>query len=173
MSKRDKAMAKRPAAKECEIPLPTGAVAVVSPEDWQWSISRPWFVGKRGYVLARAEGHVGRQNRLHRSIMERVLGRKLLSSELVDHQNHDTLDNRRTNLRLATPSQNQANRVCLRNRRYKGAHRQADDKWRTLLSVQGTTVSITGLQDEEEAAHVYDQIASQLFGEFALVNNPT
>lgn len=64
-------------------------------QQWHWS-----YVGK--YVKSRTEGVKGWIN-LHRLLIDAP------DDSLVDHKNGDTLDNRKSNLRLCNKSQNAMN----------------------------------------------------------------
>lgn len=55
-----------------------------------------------GYVVV---FHEGRRVKEHRLVMERVLGRPLLASEVVHHRNRDITDNRPENLSVMTRSE--------------------------------------------------------------------
>jgi hypothetical protein len=66
------------------------------------------FVTKNSYAMATKSG---KMVYLHRLILERKLGRTLKKGEDTDHINRNRLDNQRTNLRVATRSQNLANKT--------------------------------------------------------------
>lgn len=128
--------------------------------------------GDRYY--ARLPGH----KRMHRVIMERMLGRSLLRGEKVDHANNDPLDNRRSNLRLANDRQQRTNskKKCARKgvqpaSEYKGVVRHRG-KWEASKSVNGKRVYQESFNDETEAAYAYDRASIQYDGEFALINFP-
>ena len=76
-------------------------VALVDACD-DWVLNHNWRVDSKGYVYRR-------HNRCHIQLHREILGREC-EGLLVDHINHDPLDNRRCNLRAVTPSQNQQNR---------------------------------------------------------------
>lgn len=87
---------------EAFIPLVNGGCAVVDEADIGLVISRTWYgVQSRGTRYAKT----GKNDRMHRIIVGVTD-----SSMIVDHINGDGLDNRRSNLRVVTVSENVANR---------------------------------------------------------------
>lgn len=97
-------------------------------------------------------------------------------SGIVDHVNRDPLDNRRSNLRIATPSQNQANRTKDFARKgltsqYKGVcwHRK-DRKWHARIYQNNKAIHLGAFFNETDAARAYDAAALKIYGEFAVLN---
>lgn len=147
------------------IPLSRGCVTVVDDEDYEWLSRRKWRAQPRhlpgGRVLFYAQRTVylggGTNNpqygyeSMHRLIMDAGPG------EMVDHIDGDGLNNRRSNLRKATPTTNGQNRRPNSNSSsvHKGVSwHKATRKWR---------VHIRG---------AYDRAAVEHFGEFARLNFP-
>lgn len=95
---------------------------------------------------------------------------------LTDHINGDGLDNRRENLRRATPTQNNAN--CgprgHNTSGYKGVSLRPDrgNRWRATIRAYGHQRFLGLYNDINEAARAYDAAAVELFGEFARLNFP-
>lgn len=152
-----------------QIELSRGKIAVVDDADYLELKNKHWFFNS-GYA-ATYLGH-GRKNRkqitMHRFI---IFGDS--DSELeIDHRDGNRLNNCRSNLRIATRSQNGANRGITRNNStgYKGVtyekQRCLVKKWRAVI--KGITIGRFGTA--EEAAHAYDSRANELFGEFAKTN---
>ena len=99
-----------------EIPLTQGKVAIVDDADFDWLNQWKWHYAAAGYA-ARAAG--GRKNR-HILYMHRLITDAPAEAH-VDHRDHDGLNNRRNNLRIATPSQNRYNtRLSRGSSKYKG-----------------------------------------------------
>lgn len=90
----------------------------------------------------------------------------------IDHKNGNRSDNRISNLRDCTPSQNQANRhVSLSNCGLKGIHHyprkcRGEDRWLAKAGNRRTKLCKT----REEAIAAYALMAREQWGEFA---NPT
>ncbi len=93
---------------------------------------------------------------------------------LVDHINGDPLDNRKSNLRLATKSQNMRNRKKAHNNKsgYKGVwFDYKRDKWVAYIKINGSSKTLGRFINKEEAAARYDEESRKLFGEYARPNN--
>jgi hypothetical protein len=106
---------------------------------------------------------------MHRLILEAN------NNELVDHINHDTLDNRRNNLRLCSQSQSSINRrVRVDNKSgYVGVRpdtRKYRKKWLAFIGLEGSHITIGNFDNKNEAAYVRDQFAMQLHNNYAVLN---
>jgi hypothetical protein len=91
----------------------------------------------------------------------------------TDHQNHDGLDNQRSNLRPATNAQNSANsrpRLGAASS-YKGVcWLIGNQKWRAEIMIDGHHRHLGCFAAEEDAARAYDAAALETWGEFAYLN---
>ncbi len=90
-------------------------------------------------------------------------------SEYVDHINGIKSDNRFANLRLATNSQNQANRPPPKNNTsgIKGIRFEAArNKWAARIWVHGKQTLLGRFPTKEEAAAAYETAAKNAFGEY-------
>ncbi len=91
----------------------------------------------------------------------------------VDHVNRNRLDNRRSNLRIATDLQNHFNTVKRSHNTtgYKGVSRYHKlDRWYARIALHGKVYYLGIHNSPEEAARAYDAKARELFGEFAWTN---
>ncbi len=106
---------------------------------------------------------------MHRLIMNAPAGL------VVDHIDGNSLNNRKTNLRICTQAQNIHNSRPRRNRssKYKGVFwNKVNKKWSVSIRKGDKRIYLGGFDDEIEAALAYDRKAEELFGEFAYLNMP-
>jgi hypothetical protein len=175
------------ATKLIKIELTQNKVALVDEIDKDL-VERNWCAYKSGnayksgkhiirFYATRYEHINGKYKkiRMHRVILERMLGRELIKGEDVDHINHDGLDNRRVNLRLATHAENMRNRVKRINcsSEYKGVcWYKPNKKWQAEIRIDGKQKRLGRFESEIEAAKAYDIAAIGAYGEFCCLNFP-
>lgn len=150
-----------------EIPL-TNSDKIVLVDDCRYAELRPygWNLSKKGYAQAWIGGRTVLMHRLVANAQPGVP---------VDHENRNRLDNRESNLRVATRSQNGANQGkrpgC--SSQYKGVHhRRGRGRWEAGIEVEGKHIYLGQHDTEVDAALAYDVAARQHFGEFAELNFP-
>ncbi len=95
-------------------------------------------------------------------------------SEELDHENGNSLDCRRQNLRPSTCAQNNANKKVTKQNRsgFKGVSRLPGGKWDARISRHNRPVLLGAFETPEAAAHAYDASARSFYGEFARLNFP-
>lgn len=144
----------------CAIPLrgrghAVRAVAFVDPEDFERIAAHRWHLHTLGYA-ARKEGPVGEQVAIlmHREVMG------VEKDEAVDHFNRNKLDNRRSNLRLATQGENLQNQRPRGRSKYRGVSmappsllaRGLKKKWIAKCQLKGKQTTVGYFHTEQEAA---------------------
>lgn len=84
----------------------------------------------------------------------------------VDHIDGNPLNNLRSNLRIATASQNQANRPTNNSTGYRGVYK-SNSSYKALISVEGKDIYLGTFPSAMLAAKAYEQAAEKYFGKFA------
>jgi len=123
----------------------------------------PLFSTTQNPVLSPVEGSKPRTQNYHRCLSD---------GYVIDHINRNGLDNRRSNLRLATIAQNAWNSRRRKNRSgYKGVW-YAKDKGRFRAAIwHNNKREYLGYFDSpRQAALAYDEAAKRYHGEFAVLN---
>jgi hypothetical protein len=122
-----------------------------------------WYMNKSGYPFSYD---------LNGITMHKYLFMKQgidTNSMVIDHINHDRLDNRLENLRLCTQKENSYNRSKSSNSKnqYKGIIKNKDGTFNAVATKDGKRYVLKGFKTEVDAAKAYDMIAEELFGQFA------
>jgi HNH endonuclease len=86
---------------------------------------------------------------------------------LLDHINRNRADNRLSNLREATGTQNAVNRSARNGRTLKGITQIASGKWQAQIQIGSRYVYLGIYETAEEAAQVFHSKAVEIHGEFA------
>lgn len=89
----------------------------------------------------------------------------------VDHQNHDTLDNRRENLRYLNRQQNGSHRSGKNNNNTSGYRNvcwdKRKEKWIVQLQIDGKNKVLGTFDDVHEAGKFAEEKRKEIYGEFA------
>lgn len=140
-----------------------------------------WYLGKDGYPFAYIKG--GRVP-LHRYIWyintgvwsnEKINPDNTITKLYVDHVNRDKLDATDENLRLSTPAENSYNKTSknaiIDPHTNKPLHhiKLTKSGYSVSLTKDGKSNKINKIASLEEAKDIYNMMASELFGEFAVL----
>src|SRR5258708_29439046 len=157
-----------------EIPLTKGKTAIVDAIDsdllslrWRARLNKS---GNRFYAN-RSPRH-RKTMEMHRIILERKLGRPLETGEECDHIDNNSLNNCRSNLRLATHKQNTRNskRRINNTSGYKGVSlNKQSRKWQASIVVNGKQLYLGLYPSASEAYQAYCEASKKYHGEFGRI----
>ena len=150
------------------IKLTQGKFAIVSDKDYEKLSVFKWYFSN-GYAV-RDVWINGKSKTIfmHREIMNTPKGMD------TDHINRNRSDNRSTNLRICTRSENRMN-VSERSDNTSGIkgvywHEKCKN-WRVQICFNGCRKHIGYFNDKIKAIKAYNNAATKYFGEFAYLNN--
>lgn len=158
----------KPIISAIVVPLSRGMHALVDESDYQSVSAFKWSVhdnGCGGIYAVRVED--GKRIFMHRWLMG-----VSDTSVQIDHRDCDSLNNTRSNLRIATNRQNNANRrkLSASTSQYKGVRRRESGGYQARIKVSGKEVVLGTFESEADAARAYDSEAIMRFGDFARTN---
>lgn len=161
-----------------EIELTQNKVAIVDDEDFMWLSMYQWQARKdRENYYAQKGEYLGKDGNTYKTTtiqMSRFILGIEDSNIKVDHGNGNTLDNRKSNLRIATIRQNNCNLHELKSNNttgYRGVTKRNDkidgNMWRARIYLEdGRRKTLGHFSTPEEAAKAYDKAAREIYGEF-------
>lgn len=158
-----------------KIKLTQGKCALVDDEDFEMLSRWKWCAAldkKTRSFRAMSNRHRWENIKPITMRMERiVIG--AIEKQLVDHINHDTLDNRKINLHIVNHHQNGGNRKPKRNSKsgYKGVSwNKGIKKWQAQIRINYKLQNLHFSENPKECAEAYNKAAVKYFGEFAYLN---
>ena len=137
-------------------------------EDFEQIKDYCWHISDSGYLITNSP-ITHRKVRMHRLIMG-CLDKKIF----VDHINHNKLDNRKSNLRLATNQQNTMNKELL-DRNTSGVTGVSFDKsrgkWKASIMIDYKDIFLGRFSDKESAIQARKEAENKYFGEYSYDNS--
>lgn len=156
-----------------------GRVALIDDEDYHLVRQYRWYVhvderrpGRPHGPYARTTINATTSGRPHWSPLMHNL---IMGCLGLDHANRNGLDNRRSNLRPATASQNTCNQPSRTgsSSQFKGVFWIKPQRvWGATITINRERRKLGRFSSEIQAALAYDAAARALHGEFALLNFP-
>jgi hypothetical protein len=153
------------------IPLTQDKFAIVDAEDYERLSEYKW------HTLKNRRNYYARNQRPNGAVLMHRVITNAPRHLVVDHINHNGLDNRKENLRLCTVAQNSQNaRPRIRpnlTSRYKGVSFDKNrNRFKAYIQHKKIIYNLGRFEREVDAAKAYDKKARELFGEFAYLNFP-
>lgn len=162
------------------VPVSGGNFALVDEEDYEKVMAYSWQFS-HGY----AQRHMSNKECKEQGVPRKTMARMhriicgVTANLDVDHINTNGLDNRKSNLRPATVSQNiawarkqfMARPDAVTTSRFKGVSWRSDrHRWTAYCGTGANRAHLGCFQSEEEAALAYNKKALEMYGEFARLN---
>ena len=132
----------------------------IDTDDYNKIKNHTWYENDSGYALTRIDYKLVR---MHRLILNLEEGNQEIG---VDHINHNTLDNRKINLRIVNRQKNSMNKNS------KGITYQQDrEKWVAQIKKDNKTYYLGRFDNKEDAINARKQAEEELFGEYSYDNS--
>jgi hypothetical protein len=135
-------------------------------EDYELIKDYCWFISEKDYICTntRHKKHL----KMHRLVMNAQ------KNEEVDHKKHNTHDNRKSELRKVTSSQNNMNAKLAKNNStgYKGITFDIEkNKFRARITCNKKVYHLGYFENIENAIKARDKVEEKQFGEYSYDNS--
>ena len=160
------------------IPLTQGQFAMVDDDDYDYLTTLKWAAHKvrwrkTVYGYRAVYSCCCPFSKKYCAIYMHRLIMRCPKDKVVDHIDHNQLNNRKSNLRICTQAENVANTTSRRgtSSQYKGVSWfKPNQIWIAYITVKQKKIHLGCFRDEQEAAKTYDAAAVKHFKEFAYTN---
>ena len=148
--------------------LKSGENFIVDISDYEKVSKIYWRKTENGYLY-------GKKNNefilFHRLILENELS--IYDSKIdVDHINHNKLDNRKSNLRIVTRSQNNMNRTPINVYGINGVSFQSNiNKYVARITINDNAIHLGSYERVKDAINARKQAEEKYFGEYSYANS--
>lgn len=145
----------------------SGKEFIIDTDDFEKVKNYCWYISSQGYVCANSRNGNSKRLNIHRIVMDAKKG------DLVDHKNWNKLDNRKSNLRLASKSQNNTNIKLKSNNTtgYPGITMNKSGSYVVRISQNGTRIYLGTYKNFEDAVKVRRSAEIELHGDWSGENN--
>lgn len=142
-----------------------GEKFIFDKEDYNKIKKYCWHVGKNGYLCAQYDN---KQYLMHRIIMEEYIKS---SKDVVDHIQHNKLDNRKKYLRIVSYSENNMNKFKLKNNTSGNtgiSWAKEKQKWEVYIGINNKYIHLGRYDNYDDALNVRKEAEKKYFGKYSL-----
>jgi len=146
-----------------EIILTKGYKAIIDDEDFEYVNQKKWYVNIKRHGCYAATMLNGKHFGMHNFIMNPDIGLE------VDHVNGNGLDNRKSNLRVCTRSQNIMNtktRIDASSGKRGVYFKKERGRWVAQIVIDGIRKYLGSHLKKEDAITAREEAEKKLFGEY-------
>ena len=147
-----------------------GKVMLVDDEDFEMLSKHKWYFStSKNKTFFYAKSFSSRDGKLFNLYAHRLV-MNCPKDMLVDHKNHNGIDNRKENLRICTVRDNARNRFGLETNKsgMKGVHKVIRKKDGTKYV---SSITLGTFDTPEEAQEAYTRAAKMIFGDYFCTSN--